>query len=133
MKNSVSKKSTQLTVFGAGVTKKALEPLLVNGNVLFTAEQLYKGKPPANYKGFQFDYEVVGYNKNAKEKKFTIEYKNRMIKAGGNKWEPDPDGNNEHVPDFTTEQIQDGLELYRQALGRVTKHARDKWPPLIRF
>ena len=49
-----------------------------------------------------------------------------MIKVGGNKREPDQDGDNEHVPDFTTEQIQDGLEFYRQALGRVTKHVRDK-------
>ena len=50
-KKAASKKSTQLTVFGAGVMKKAPKPLLVNENVLFTAEQLYKGKPPCQLQG----------------------------------------------------------------------------------
>ena len=99
----------------------APEPLLVNENILFEAAKLYKGTVPPEYQGMQFDYEVVGWNKTTK---FTVQYKNRMIKDDGVKWVPDPEGNNDELPKFTLEQVKEGLELYRKAVGRVAKHAR---------
>ena len=43
-----------------------------------------------------------------------------MIKDDGVKWVPDPEGNNDKLPKFTLEQVKEGLELYRKAVGRLT-------------
>ena len=48
-----------------------------------------------------------------------MEYKNRMIKENGVKWIPDVEGDGEELDKFTLDAVEEGLELYNRALGRV--------------
>lgn len=114
----------QQTLFGVGVEKIDKAPLFIGQCMLFS-DAIYEEEKhiPKECKDKLFLYFVKSYD--AETKEFTVKYRNNMIAEDGVKW-ISQDGNREDMDGVTLKQVEEGIELYRKALGRVSAHEHEE-------
>ena len=116
------KKHQQLTLFGTGISKIDKAPLLLNQSTLFT-DAIYGKKVPEEHKGQLFLYFVKSYD--AESREFTVKYRNCMIREDGVSW-VNQDGNRSEMSGVKIETIEEGIELYLRAVGRIAEHEKEE-------
>ena len=106
------------------IVKHSKELVLCEKDILLTTD-IY-GSPsavPKEMKGMLFHYLVMGYN--SISKKYTIQYRNRMIKEDGVEWQEN-DGGRESLPDFGYDTVKKGRDEYLAATYRISNHRAGK-------
>ena len=118
-----NKKDTQqLTLFGAGMEKVDKAPLLLGHSTLFT-DAIYGKKVPEEHKDQLFLYYVKSYD--AETKEFCVKYRNSMITEDGVKF-IHQEGHRAEMDKVKIGTIEEGIELYLKALGRVNAHEKEE-------
>ena len=119
-------KGKQLSLLATGTVKIKSAAFLVDELILLT-DKIYGTKIPEHHKGHLFLYQVNKYD--GESKSFSVRYQNRMVKEDGVNWidqnADDEHGEREVIDGVKLKPIEEGVELYRKALGRVNAHRRD--------
>jgi hypothetical protein len=117
-----NKKSHQITLVGAGMKKVDKAPLLTGQSALFT-DAIYGKAIPPEHKGKYFLYYVRSYD--AETEEFTVKYRNSMIMGDGLKW-INQDGGRAEMGRVKLKTIEEGIELYSKAIGRIAEHEKEE-------
>ena len=130
-KSKQGKKKTQLSIAGDGdkfvkritVSKEAL---LMDKDILLD-EGIYGENVPEEMVGKLFHYQITGYD--GRSKRFTAQYRNRMIDKDGASWEHQ-DGDRETMESLVLELVERGETLYNVKFSDVRTNELALAPPL---
>ena len=94
-------------------------------DILVLADTVYNNSScPAHLKGKLFHYNVRLYDSQTKH--FTLTYLDKYIDPDGVDFQADPMGAKDSLENIKTKTVEDGMELYYQAVGRMNDHIKKK-------
>ena len=94
-------------------------------DILVLADTVYNNSAcPAFLKGKLSHYNVRLYDSQTKD--FTLTYLDKYIDPDGVDFQADPMGAKETLENIKTKTVEDGMELYYQAVGRMNDHIKKK-------
>ena len=114
------KKGKQISVAGENSgfitrTQISKEARLIDKDILL-GEEIYENAVPEDMIGKLFHYQITGFDRQTK--KFSAQYKNRMIDDDGSSWEFQ-DGDRESMGNLDLVSVERGHTLYNVKFSQV--------------
>ena len=101
------------------------EQLMMEKDILVLADTVYNNSAcPAHLQGKLFHYNVRSYD--SLTKLFTLTYLDKYIGPEGVDFEADSLGAKDTLEDIKTKTVEDGMEMYFQAVGRMNENIVQK-------